>query len=98
MAKKSHAAKSKLRNKHQSKKNSTTNKKRRNANKSRNQSVTIQKQFDGDSKRGKENGSGFVEDGGVLGQDASLDDIDYLLSNSKHLSFLSQDLEKYVYK
>lgn len=95
MAKKSHAAKSKLRNKYQSKKNSTTNKKKRNSNKSKNQSVTIQKQFDADSKHGKENGNGFIGDGGAfLGPDASFDDIDYLLSNSKHLSFLSQDLEK----
>ena len=95
MAKKSHAAKSKLRNKHQSKKNSTTKKKKKNVNKLKNQSVIVQKLFDGNSKLGKENGSDFAGDGGgILCQDASLDDIDYLLSNSKHLSFLSQDLEK----
>ena len=94
MAKKSHAAKSKLRNKHQSKKNSTTNKKKKNVKKLKNQSIIVQKQFDGDSKLGKESGSDFAGDGGgVLGPDA-LDDIDYLLNNSKHLSFLSQDLEK----
>ena len=94
MGKKTHASKSKLRNKHQSKKNSSKNIKRRNQRKPKNQGVTIQKQDFGNPLGGEDDNQ--IEDSaaGILGPDAAPEDIDYLLSNRGNFSFLSQGLER----
>ena len=96
--KKSHAAKSKIRNKYQSKKNSSKNKKR-NFKRPKNQPVTIQKQvYQQNGLMNGKDGDERVDDAedylDILGPDATVDDIDYLLNNRGNLSFLSQELER----
>ena len=99
--KKFNTAKSKLRNKYQSKKNSSRNRKS-NQKRPKNQSVVIQKQSsvkDGhqsnNTNTGADEGTYKDEDYlDALGFDATLDDIDYLLNNRGNLSFLSQALDR----
>ena len=102
--KKSHAAKSKIKNKFQSKKNSSRNRKRHQK-KQKNQPVTVQKQvyqeksFTNGQHNEARNGDGLDDENvndyfDALGPDATLDDIDYLLSHHGNLSFLSQPLDR----
>lgn len=100
--KKTHAARSKIRNKHQSKKNSTKNKKK-GIKRPKNQTVTIERQSH--VQNGIKNGilktgdnvalddEDFLD---ILGPDASVDDIDYLLDNRGNLSFLSKALDRLI--
>ena len=102
--KKSHAAKSKIKNKFQSKKNSSRSRKRHQK-KQKNQPVTVQKQVyqqksvtNGQHNEAR-NGDGLDDENvndyfDALGPDATLDDIDYLLSHHGNLSFLSQPLDR----
>lgn len=105
--KKSFASKSKIRNKSQSKKNSSKNKKR-SQKKPRHQGVSIERQDfqqngiqdeDASHQNGRHDVDNDVDidDLDVLGPDASVDDIDYLLNNRGSLSFLSQALERFVF-
>ena len=104
--KKVQPARLKIKNKHQSKKNSSKNKKR-NQRRPKNQPVVVQKQIydqssllrDGHGENVNQNGRDQSTDNDeeyldVLGPDATLDDIDYLLNNHGNLSFLTQALDR----
>ena len=101
---KSHAAKSKIKNKFQSKKNSSRNRKKHQK-RHKSQTVTVQKQVyqqkslnngqHSEAQNGDElDGEKVNEYFDALGPDATLDDIDYLLSHHGNLSFLSQPLDR----